>query len=712
MIKLYVAGTKPVLVSQLKVENAIEELQQSLETGILPVHLIDIFTEQEVGTSCIKVIPYDDRTHYRKKDENYGYTNYVFPFLMQDLSTGEIIDLKTVNTDKIIDSWESRIWNVPRDTTASCPVKLFEGWQPSDRMVYCGYKDDSHPFYVLNIDKGEIVISGSHERKIYEYFPVEYIRGVGEWGGMGNYLKYDRNFEDEFFIRGAIDPAALAGISIYPVYDIPSYITRGMVKKITDAKVCLGGDGAPLKLSNVTEFDFRGYSSIAMADAPAPHSVEDPTEDLLDCCAPVEPPEGPSDTVVETTSFFGANTEEEPPPPPSPILPPTEYSENLCALESEEILPPTPAVPGIDIPDGVTFIPLPDDAPLIAENPDEDYAMEEVKRAVNKHTFTACRPSSEFDSFIVHATRGELKEAIKNMHLDLIIKNAFSGEFSTESLFTFGFPNTIDVKPELDVCDIEPFKSNPFGLYVSLSDKSIIPIEVVDALPEGWRYDDPCITTYVPNREISLNDFIVNLRTEEIVFLKKGVNSPVSTMIPSPNCPEVSGEAQLIFSMFVNRLNTYGLMNLCRAYFPLGITWYGKLVEDYAQHTKSHWDDYVPVGENRFFIRIIERVLHHMKYSDDSPFQHGNHSYTDLISINNDSAVHLADEQGMYTYISNRILNLPDQYEPLQYEIINTEANISYMDKMHARYGYFRDTESLPSTEAKPSIDIVTYRKR
>lgn len=268
MIKLYVAGTRPVGASQLKFENAAEELQQSLEMGILPVHLIDVFTGQEVGTSCIKVYQRDE-PHWDKYDEEYCYTGDVFASSMQDLSTGETIDLKTVNTDKILNSYYSRICNTSDDTPNLDFDKLFKGWQLSDRVIYCDFDCGTYDCGtcspgVLNIDKGEIVIKRPSNCNL-EYCTIVSVFGAGEWGFTGKRFDWVKNWDGRF-IKGVIDTAALAGLPIYEVYDIPPYITPIMVNKIRNEGVCLGGDRALLKYSNVT----------TLRSTPPPPPVGDP----------------------------------------------------------------------------------------------------------------------------------------------------------------------------------------------------------------------------------------------------------------------------------------------------------------------------------------------------------------------------------------------------------------------------------------------------
>lgn len=248
MIKLYVAGTNPVLWTQLKLENAAEELKQSLKMDTLPVHLIDIFTEQEVGTSCIKVFTPEKRIG--NVNEEYIYSSDVFTSSMQDLSTGESIDLKAVDTDKIIDSFDGNISNLPGDSSDSRFDEIFNEWQLSDRTVICADNSGSDFLCILNIDRCEIVSIASHISN-ERYCSVARICAVGEWKVVGKFIKGVVNWKIDL-VKGTVDPAALSGIPVYEIDDIPSYITPDIVRGTEAIGVCFKEEKALLKLSNIS----------------------------------------------------------------------------------------------------------------------------------------------------------------------------------------------------------------------------------------------------------------------------------------------------------------------------------------------------------------------------------------------------------------------------------------------------------------------------
>lgn len=315
--------------------------------------------------------------------------------------------------------------------------------------------------------------------------------------------------------------------------------------------------------------------------------------------------------------------------------------------------------------------------------------MEGIGRVVNRHTFTAWVTDPAYPAYLsvlVRATRENVEEAVTNEHLDIIFKDIFTGEFEVETLQMDEYA--------LDLKGIESFGPKPFGLFIPPGCGDIIPVEMVNVLPEGWKYDDPCITTYIPTKALSPNDFIMNLRTEEIIFFGYGCSEV--TEIKTLVCPSVSGEAQLIFSMFITHSYIYELMMLCKAPAPRDIRWYADLWE--------RWVRYFPEASS-----IAE---------NKSAFKKAFHSNMMCFSVNDAGFKQLAYENDMHAYIHRELIGIAecsrDHKVELYYHVKNTEENLLYMDKLNMLFALERDCISELSSvlwrEAESPKISVTYR--
>lgn len=328
--------------------------------------------------------------------------------------------------------------------------------------------------------------------------------------------------------------------------------------------------------------------------------------------------------------------------------------------------------------------------------------MKEIISGLNTHTFTAYTVGTKSNSVIVRATEEVVKEVVKNRHLDIVLKDIFSGKSKVRTLPTDEYA--------IDLEDIEPFKDYPFGLFIPLKGGYIIPIEIVEVHPLGWRPNDPCISSYIPGKGVTVHDFIMNLRTREIIFLKSSSDSV--TEIPNTSCPTVAGEAQPIFSMFITRLDACELMMLSKAQIPVGIAWYEKLGEKHDEDSTHFFSEGSSTGGKKFILENPNKLLN--AYDEISRYL--DCSSSNSITLYDDVSTYLTDEDSTYTYTAWRILRNAershDPYKSIQYTIRNTEAIILHVDKVHERLGYFRnDNGPLPSEAESPYIS-VTYKRR
>lgn len=322
--------------------------------------------------------------------------------------------------------------------------------------------------------------------------------------------------------------------------------------------------------------------------------------------------------------------------------------------------------------------------------------MKEIVSGLNTHTLTAYTVGAETESVAVRATEEAVEEAVNNNHLDIILKDIFAGTFSAMTRQLGEFANYPQGTPELSLEDIKPFMLKPFGLFIPLNSGPVVPFEVVEFLPEGWEYSDPCITTYIPFNQISERDFIINLRTKEVVYIKESSDSV--TEIPSKCCPTVSGEAQAVFSMFITNLDSYGLMTVCKAPVSCDLSWYKALGEGQNENLTSFFSGGSSAKE--MSEKILESYDETASYSDRSP--------SNLMSIPDNVSTYLTDEYNICVYTQHR---LKGESESLEYCIRNTEADISYMDKIHRRFSYLRDDDGpLPTAEESPFL-ALTYKR-
>lgn len=207
--------------------------------------------------------------------------------------------------------------------------------------------------------------------------------------------------------------------------------------------------------------------------------------------------------------------------------------------------------------------------------------MEEIIDNSNRHTLTAYVASTKNTEVLVRVTKEEAEKIVNHSHFDLILKNVFSGASEMR---------TIPVEYEL-ADFIELIDSDPFYLHISLLDGTIKSRDILGFFPEGWRYDDPCITTFGQYEEMTTDDYIVNLRTEEIIFFMKPDNVTKIYKTSEEDYPKVSGEAQLIFSMFIHFAPTDLLMYLYKAPVPANIDWYEEFRKEDVGDTTSFFSE-------------------------------------------------------------------------------------------------------------------------
>lgn len=212
--------------------------------------------------------------------------------------------------------------------------------------------------------------------------------------------------------------------------------------------------------------------------------------------------------------------------------------------------------------------------------------MKEIKSDLNKHTFTACVASAKNTAVFVRATEEEAEEVRTNKHIDIVLKNIFSGTSEIK---------TIQVDElELDLDDTGLGVPNLFGLYIPLTgDKGCFTQEdIINLLPKGWKPDDPCITTHALDEdEWTLDDYIINLRTEEIIFFMGPDYVTKIHKTSNVNYPKVSGEAQLICSMFLTHLETDFIYSLYKGPLPSGIDWYEELGKEDVVDTTNFFSE-------------------------------------------------------------------------------------------------------------------------